>query len=156
MAAIICLNGNFFMDKRVLEQMSIVGTKTTCSGVAIIRDGSMLIGLRNYTVDKWKEISLWTVPGGRCDEGETIGRALRRETTEETGIERLKITDFIGKMPGAKPGDEFYLFVGSTDEDPRLMEPEKFSEWKWCALNEIPKNFINPTALDLIIRYAKT
>ena len=144
-----------FMQKTLELTLAILGTKTTCSGIAIIRDGKMLIGLRNYTADKWKEISLWTVPGGQCDDGETIEQTLRRETVEETGIKQLKIIDFVDKIPGAKPGDDFYLFIGSTAEEPRLMEPEKFSEWKWCDLNDIPKNFINPAALSLINEYFK-
>jgi ADP-ribose pyrophosphatase YjhB (NUDIX family) len=143
------------MDSILAEKLSIVGTKTTCTGIAIIRDNKMLIGLRNYTPDKWKKVSVWTTPGGRCDAGETVEQALRRETDEETGIKNITINNFLGEVPGAMPGDMLFFFAGTTDEDPRLMEPEKFSEWKWCNLNDTPKNFINPAALVLIEKYLK-
>jgi hypothetical protein len=56
----------------------------------------------------------------------------------------------LGKFPGAKEGDIVYGFGCRTDEEPRLMEPEKFSEWRWIALSEIPTNFINPPILDFL------
>jgi len=132
------------------EKLAVIGKKIICPAVAIIRDEKMLIGLRNYTPEKFKKISLWTTPGGRCNEGETIEQALRRETAEETGITKFEIIDYLGDVPGAKEGDVVPCFIGMTVEEPRLMEPEKFSEWKWCDLNEIPENFINPPALELI------
>ena len=110
----------------------------------------MLIGLRNYTPDKFKKISLWTIPGGRGEDGETIEVTVRRETLEEVGIAKLEITDYLGDVPGAKEGDIVPLFIGNTDEEPKLMEPEKFSEWRWEDLNNIPENFINSAALALI------
>jgi ADP-ribose pyrophosphatase YjhB (NUDIX family) len=141
------------MNNALSVNLSKVGTETTCSGVAIVRNGKILIGLRHYTPDKWKQVSLWTIPGGRCDAGETIEAALRRETAEETGITRLKIVGFLGEMPGVKPGDDFYLFAGETNNEPRLKEPEKFSEWRWEDITAVPKNFINPAALALIKEY---
>ena len=142
------------MEKLTLKLTSI-GNKTICPAVAIVRDGKMLIGLRHYTPEKFKNISLWTTPGGRCDQGETIGQTLRRETAEETGIINFEITEYLGEVLGAKEGDIVPVFIGSTDEEPRLMEPEKFSEWKWEDVNSIPENFINPAALLLIKSYCK-
>jgi ADP-ribose pyrophosphatase len=143
------------MSNELKENLSKVGARAICPAVAIIRNGKMLIGLRNYTPEKFKKISLWTTPGGRCDEGETIEQALRRETGEETGIVKLEFIAYLGEVNGAKEGDVVPCFVGATDEDPRLMEPEKFSEWKWCDPNDIPENFINPLALILIKVYCE-
>jgi 8-oxo-dGTP diphosphatase len=142
------------MEKLTLK-LSSIGNRTTCPAIAIIRGNKMLIGLRHYTPEKFKKISLWTTPGGRCDEGETIGQTLRRETAEETGIINFEITDYLGEVAGAKEGDIVPVFIGRTDDEPRLMEPEKFSEWKWEDLNNIPENFINPAALTLIKEYLK-
>ncbi len=116
----------------------------------IFKKGKLLIGLRNYTPDKWKDISVWTGPGGRCDQGETLGKTLRREILEEVGIDDIKISKYLGSVPGAKEGDTVYVFRVETSQEPKLMEPEKFSEWKWCKLTEIPSNFINPESLRLI------
>jgi 8-oxo-dGTP pyrophosphatase MutT (NUDIX family) len=142
------------MDTRCSAKLSAIGDRTTCPAVALVRGGKMLIGLRHYTPDKFKDISLWTVPGGRCDEEETIETALRREAAEETGIANFEIIGYLGDVAGAKAGDIVPVFVGSTDEEPVLKEPEKFSEWRWEDLDDIPANFINPEALSLIRKFA--
>ena len=111
----------------------------------IIKDNKVLIGLRNYTPDKWK-----TVPGGRCDKGETLETTLRREVSEEVGIDDLRIIKYLGIVPGVKEGDVVYVFKAETSQEPKLMELEKFSEWKWCPISEIPANFINPKSLKLL------
>jgi len=116
----------------------------------IFRDDKLLIGLRNYTPDKWKDVSVWTAPGGRCNGNETLEVTLRREVAEEVGVTDLKITEYLGSVPGAKEGDVVFVFKAKTTQEPRLTEPEKFSEWKWCKVSEIPSNFINPESLKLI------
>lgn len=139
------------------ESLSKITSSLHCPGAVIIRDGKILIGLRNYTADKWKNISVWTLPGGRCDLNETIENTLKREAEEEIGITDLKIIDYIGEVAGAKEGDIVPLFLCSTEQGPKLMEPEKFSEWKWVTIEEFAKDyystFINPKAHDLIVSY---
>ncbi len=68
------------MLKSILEKQ---GDPAICPAAIIVREGKILLGLRNYSSDKWKEISVWTTPGGRCDEGETIEETLRREVFEK-------------------------------------------------------------------------
>ncbi|PCI20145.1 hypothetical protein COB64_02440 [Candidatus Wolfebacteria bacterium] len=135
--------------------LSKVGDEYTCPVAIINRDGKILLGLRNYTADKWKDISVWTCPGGRCDPGETIEETLRREVLEETGINDLNIIEFLGEVPGAKEGDNVYLFHCSTEQECRLMEPEKFSEWKWIKPEEAPDNYVNKDSLELILKSNK-
>jgi len=135
------------------NQLSKVGEKTTCPVAIIIKNEKVLMGLRHYTPDKWKTISVWTVPGGRCDTGETLEKTLRREVKEETGINDLKIIKYLGEVPGSKSGDRVPLFVCSTGQEARLLEPEKFSEWRWFGIKEYPENFINQIALDFIKKY---
>ena len=127
-----------------------IGSEKDVTVAFIFKDNRLLIGLRNYTPDKWKKISVWTAPGGRCDGNETLEKTLRREVFEEVGISDLKITDYLGKVPGAKKGDVVFVFKAETEEEPKLMEPAKFSAWKWCSVSEIPLNFINPKSLELI------
>jgi 8-oxo-dGTP diphosphatase len=121
-----------------------------CTAGIFMRDGKVLLGLRNYKTQQYKDGDFWTTPGGRCDEGEDIETTLRREVEEEIGIKNFDIKKELGTVPGAKEGDEVHVFICETDEEAELMEPEKFTEWKWFLPNEIPDNFINKDILDII------
>lgn len=132
------------------DYLSKIGDSTTCPVAVIVRNEKILMGLRHYTPDKWKTISVWTVPGGRCDSGETIETALRREVEEETGINDLKIVKYLGEVPGSKLGDKVPLFICNSMQEARLIEPDKFSEWRWFGEKEYPENFINQGALEII------
>lgn len=136
--------------KKLIKELNIIGTEKICSVVALMNGSKLLIGLRHYTPDKWKKTSVWTLPGGRCDKGETLGQTLTREVAEEVGITEFQISEFLGKAPGAKDGDMVYTFIGQTKQEPKLMEPLKFSEWKWAEIDKISTNFINTEVLDLI------
>jgi 8-oxo-dGTP pyrophosphatase MutT (NUDIX family) len=118
------------------DKLSERGTETKCPIAVMMRNGRILTGQRNYTKDKWKDISVWTIPGGRCDAGETLEETLRREVAEEVGITEFTIVDFIGEARGAKEGDTVFIFFCTTDQDAGLMEPEKFSEWRWITKDE--------------------
>jgi 8-oxo-dGTP pyrophosphatase MutT (NUDIX family) len=118
------------------DKLNEIGTETKCPIAVMMRDGRILTGQRNYTKDKWKDISVWTIPGGRCDAGETLEQTLLREVAEEVGITEFTIVDFIGETRGAKEGDTVFIFFCTTDQDAELMEPEKFSEWRWITKDE--------------------
>lgn len=135
---------------KLVRFLQKTGSNKDVPVVFIFRNGKLLIGLRNYTPDKWKKISVWTAPGGRCNDGETLESALRREVLEEVGITDLKFTTYLGSVPGAKEGDLVFVFKAKTNQKPKLIESDKFSEWKWCLPSEIPSNFINPKSLELL------
>lgn len=148
------------MDKaEINKKLSQIGNTFICPIAVIFREGKVLKGLRNYTADKWKEISVWTSPGGRCDEGETIEETLRREVKEETGIYDFEIKDFIGEVAGAKEGDIVPIFFCTTEQDAKLMEPEKFSKWRWVPteeyISEEQWTKMNPRTHKLISEYLK-
>lgn len=141
-------------------QLSRIGNKNICPITVTVRDGKVLMGLRHYTPDKWKSISAWTTPGGRCDDGETIEATLRREMKEEAGITDFEIVDYIGEVVGAKEGDTVPIFFCRTNSEPLLMEPEKFSEWRWIPIKDYMKgapdnNPMNPKAREMIKNYLK-
>lgn len=143
------------------DKLKQLGNDKMCPIAVMVRDGKILTGHRHYTKANtshdWKEISVWTIPGGRCDEGESIGTTLRREVQEEVGISDFKILDLIGEVPGAKEGDIVPIFYCSTDQDATLMEPNKFSEWRWVPVAEYISGShysgFNPVARKLITGY---
>jgi len=138
------------MSEAVEQKLNEKGHARLATVAAFVRDGKILVGFRHYTKDKWKTISVWTMPGGRCDESETVEVALRREVEEEVGFKNFEITGFLGEVPGAKEGDTLYVFRCVSHEEPKLMEAEKFSEWKWISIDELPENVINPESFELI------
>lgn len=131
------------------EILNARGTETSCPIAVIIRNKQILLGLRHYTPDKWKTVSVWTVPGGRCDPGETVEETLRREVFEEVGVSQLEIVEYLGEHLGSKDGDTVQVFLCASDQEVRNMEPHKFSEWHWFAVDQWPENFINPHVEDL-------
>lgn len=133
-----------------MEELLRLGEERDCVIAVIVRNGRLLAGLRHYTPEKWKAISVWTLPGGRCEPGETLEAALRREVREEIGASEFRVTGFIGSVPGVKEGDVVHLFLAEIGEEPRNMEPSKFERLSWIALEEMPLNFINPDALAAI------
>jgi len=137
------------------KKLSEIGDEKICPIAVIIKGNKVLIGLRNYKKGKDKGISVWTFPGGRCDRGEAVEKTLRREVAEETGINDFLIEKFIGEVAGAKKGDIVYMFLGSTEQESKNMEPEKFSEWRWKSIKNIPSDFINPSELTLIKDFLK-
>ena len=141
-----------YTDNRMREMLTSTGNETKCPVALIIKDNKILLGYRHYTPDKWKTVSVWTCPGGRCDEGETIETTLRREVEEETGINDLEIIEFLGEYPGAKEGDFVPVFRCSTNQEAENIEPHKFSEWKWFSKEEFPDTFINKDVAKLINR----
>jgi 8-oxo-dGTP pyrophosphatase MutT (NUDIX family) len=121
-----------------------------CTAGVFLRDGKVLLGLRNYTTQQYKDGDFWTTPGGRCDEREDIEATLKREIEEEIGAKDFEIIKKLGIVSGAKEGDEVHVFLCNTEEEVELMEPEKFKEWKWFLINEIPDNFLNEKVLEII------
>ncbi|MCC6934522.1 MAG: NUDIX hydrolase [Candidatus Yanofskybacteria bacterium] len=113
-----------------------------CTSSVIIRNGKILLGLRHY-----HDTSLWVAPGGRCDAGEAPESTVIREIEEEIGVTDARIVRKLGEYPGAyidETGrDHVFVFEVATDQEPKLMEPEKFEKWQWFGLNEIPVNLIS-------------
>ena len=56
-----------------------------CVGAVAVDDGRLLLVRRGNPPQR----GLWSVPGGRVEPGETVGEAVVREVTEETGLEGL-------------------------------------------------------------------
>lgn len=137
-----------------------IGSENDCVMAIMMRDEKILQGYRNYTKDKWKDISVWTNPGGRCNAGEIIEDALKREVQEEVDITEFTIVDFIGEVVGMKEGDNVLFFLCTTKQEVKLMEPEKFSEWCWVPKGEYIKNEeygnFNSAARKLIVDYLQT
>jgi ADP-ribose pyrophosphatase YjhB (NUDIX family) len=94
-----------------------------CAGAIVFDGAGRLLMVRRGTEPG---IGMWTLPGGRCEEGESTEQACVREVAEETGLEvavesrvarvtragttgvTYDITDFVCSLTGGtlRPGDD--------------------------------------------------
>jgi 8-oxo-dGTP diphosphatase len=124
--------------KYLLSKFKIV-PEQLCIFAFIRKDNEILMGLREYIKDR----PVWTYPGGRGQTNETLIDTLKREILEEIGISNVTPLRVIGQKDGVKEGDRVYFVECQISGDPILREPEKFKEWKWFPINQLPKNLID-------------
>jgi 8-oxo-dGTP diphosphatase len=76
------------------------GGMIRCVGAVVVdRDGRLLLVRRANEPGA----GLWSLPGGRVEDGETDEAALVRETREETGLE-VRVGALLGRVPLPGPG----------------------------------------------------
>lgn len=120
-------------------------------GILILRDGKVLLGKRNDDpIKASSELggqSTWTMPGGKMHFGESIEAAAKRELQEETGIvpRTLKVVSVTNEITN----DKHFVTIGFLCEDfggePKVMEPEEITEWKWFPIDDLPSPVFPPS-----------
>jgi 8-oxo-dGTP pyrophosphatase MutT (NUDIX family) len=105
-------------------------------------DGTeVLLQLRQntgYMDDHWAAAA-----AGHVEKGETAYDAARREAREEIGVEDLDLT-FVTSMQrtrSAEPIDEridFFFTARAWSGEPRIVEPAKCADLRWCPLDDLP------------------
>lgn len=96
---------------------------------------------------------LWACPGGKVEKWETSFQAAARETREECGTDM----EFYSAVSGFKhwsddqlhADDRHFLTLYEVSfhifGEPKVMEPEKCSEWKWFGLRNLPEDLFPGT-----------
>ena len=115
------------------------------SYVFLLRDGvtgpEVLLQLRQntgYMDDHWAAAA-----AGHVEKGETAYDAARREALEEIAVTDLDLA-FVTAMQrtrGGEPIDEridFFFTARSWSGEPRIVEPQKCAELRWCSLDDLP------------------
>ena len=115
------------------------------SYVFLLRDGvtgpEVLLQLRQntcYMDDHWAAAA-----AGHVEKGETAYDAARREAMEEIAVSDLDLA-FVTAMQrtrGGEPIDEridFFFTARSWSGEPRIVEPHKCAELRWCGLDALP------------------
>ena len=107
--------------------------------VFVFEDGKLLLGHRNGKTGA----GTWCLPGGHFEFGEHLDAAAARELVEETGIVATKL-EFIQLLNQPRE-DKHYVHINFLAKEwsgePKVTEPDKFAEWKWFDLNELPAIF---------------
>lgn len=120
-------------------------------GVMIIKEGKILLGLRNPNKEKASSElqgqGTWTMPGGKVEFMEKLVDAAKRELEEETSLKATKL-DLLC-ISDDMTNTAHYVTVGfivrEYTGEVKTMEPETILEWKWFDLNDLPTNLYNPS-----------
>lgn len=120
-------------------------------GVIVMQDGRLLLGKRHEDSNKAdSELhgeGTWSMPGGGFEWGETFEEAAARELKEETGM-ILKKAKVIC-VNNDKNEHAHFITVGFFAEEfsgePKVMEPDEITEWRWFPLDELPAKMFFPS-----------
>jgi len=111
------------------------------SYVFLLRDGQVLLQLRQNT--GYMDHHWAAAAAGHVERGETAYDAARREAAEEIAISDLDL-EFVTAMQRTRhdqPIDErvdFFFTAGTWSGEPRIVEPDKCAELRWCPLDDLP------------------
>jgi len=115
--------------------------------VFLLRDGAdgsepeVLLQLRRntgYMDGHWAAAA-----AGHVEQGETAFGAAAREAAEELGVDGLAL-EFVTSMQRTAGGPaideriDFFFTARSWTGEPRIMEPTKCDEIRWCPMDALP------------------
>ncbi len=106
-------------------------------GVLIFKDGKVLLTQRHGSHGAYE----YSFPGGHLEYMESFEDCARRETREECGVEIKNIRlQYLANVTKYSP--KHYVHVGIIADwasgEPKTLEPNKATEWKWYDLNNLP------------------
>ena len=103
----------------------------------IVRHGRALLVVRR---GRPPGAGLYSLPGGRVEEGETLEEAVAREVREETGID-VATTELVGFVERRGEGYHFLILDYLADPlDRSRLEPrsgDDAAEARWVLLDEV-------------------
>jgi len=121
-------------------------------GVMMLKDNKVLLGRRHEDPDKAdSELhgeATWTMPGGKLEYGESFEEGASREVHEETGM-TLKNSQIFCVNNDKNEHAHFItlgLFSDNFEGEPKVMEPDEITEWRWFDLDNLPSPLFFPCA----------
>jgi 8-oxo-dGTP diphosphatase len=120
-------------------------------GVMVVRNNKVLLG-RRHSDPKKADSQLhgegtWTMPGGKLHFGETFEESGKRELLEETGIKgkNFKVISVTNDIVS----DAHFVTIGLLCQEfvgePRVMEPDEITVWKWFSFGKLPERIFPPS-----------
>jgi len=115
------------------------------------KKGEVLLGLRQGSHGAGE----WSFPGGHLEFGETVFETAKREVKEETGLDvnKFELIAVVDELRYIKTDNKHYLNIGVKavyqGGEPKVMEPEKYKEWGWFSLNDLPEKLLEGTELEI-------
>jgi len=141
---------DYYYDKNEAKLKEAGDGKKVCA-LVIFDKGKVLLGLREYSKDKSVADfkggvvrDFLMIPGGRSEIGEDLLGTITREVKEEINVDSFKIKKYLGNIPGYLTDDIVETFLIEVDNLDQIKnnEPEKFKEWKFFDINEIPQDML--------------
>jgi ADP-ribose pyrophosphatase YjhB (NUDIX family) len=129
------------MDRLVTDQPN-------AASVAIIREGKVLLIKRAYAPYQ----HLWTLPGGRMEEGETIEQCAIREVQEELGLAVRNVRPVMEQNLGREGNFRLAVFV-TRDFSGVLRPSDEVADHKWVDPSALVA-FRTTTRLDDVLARA--
>lgn len=120
-------------------------------GIMLLKDGKVLLGKRHDDPEKADSelngAGTWTMPGGKLEFGESFEDGVKRELMEETGMVLDKVKVIC--VDNSKIDSAHFVTVGMFSEyfsgEPRVMEPDEITEWRWFDLDDLPAPLYFPS-----------
>lgn len=123
-------------------------------GIMLLKDGKVLLGKRHDDAGKASSDlhgeGTWTMPGGKLDFHETLIDGALRELAEEIGVKLPKESLDVLCVQDDMVPDNHYVTIGfvcrNFEAEPKVMEPEEITEWRWFDFNALPEKVYAPSA----------
>lgn len=113
----------------------MTGMRARVAAAVLRRDDTFLLGHR--TGSRAAYPSVWDLPGGHIDDGETPEQAIRRELIEELGVEiDVRSSHLLSTVE--RPGVSMAIFVvDSWTGTPQNADPEEHDDIQWFSLADL-------------------
>lgn len=109
----------------------------------LIKENQILLIKRANT--SWMD-GFYSVPAGSLDGNEALDFGACREAKEETDVNvKIENIELVHTIHCITSGEEWMGTFFATDKfegEPKVNEPHKHSEVKWCDIDNLPENII--------------
>lgn len=89
---------------------------------------------------------LWTLPGGGVERGESLPESLKREMSEEVGLDvEPGSLAALNELRDAERGRHILFFTFHCQArvlKPTIVRPEEILEWRWMGPDEAAKHLV--------------
>jgi 8-oxo-dGTP diphosphatase len=113
-------------------------------GVIILKGGKILLGKRKNAHGDGD----WSPTGGHLEFGESLEHCAEREVLEEAGVKIRNIRfATITNDIFEKENLHYITIIMLADHvsgEPKLLEPDKFTEWGWFSWDNMPQPLFLP------------